>query len=287
MLTRRLLPILALFATLLAAPAAVAAPPDVECPPGQTDCQIVDETPGGGGNNGGGNNGGGSSGGNDKCFRGEEEVPCYDPIFGWFNRDDGCYYKLTEPQLPPKDDSPDGAWYTPTCLAGVGEPDWFPDPPGGTPPSPVTLARRALAAITLAVPDINIKPDQGPGLVGLPVWLWVGRSPNTWGPIRNSASDSGLTVEITARVTRLSFDLGNGKTIECPTGGTPYPKGAKGPSPDCGHLYDKAGEYTIEATTSWTVDWESSAGGSGTLDENPTRVATGDIQIDELQVVTR
>ena len=70
MLTRRLLPILALFATLLAAPAAVAAPPDVECPPGQTDCQIIDEEPGGGGNNGGGNNGGGSSGGgSEKCFR--------------------------------------------------------------------------------------------------------------------------------------------------------------------------------------------------------------------------
>jgi hypothetical protein len=286
MLTRRLLPILALFATLLAAPAAVAAPPDVECPPGQTDCQIIDEEPGGGGSNGGGNNGGGNSGGSDKCFRGEEEVPCYDPVFGWFNRADGCYYKLAEPQAPPLNDS-GGAWYSRTCLAGGTENVWLDAAPGGVPPSPETLARRALAAITLAVPDINIKPDQGPGLVGLPVWLWVGRSPNTWGPIQNSASDSGLTVEITARVTRLSFNLGNGKTIECPTGGTPYPKGAKGPSPDCGHLYAKAGEYTIEATTSWTVDWESSAGGSGTLDEQPIRTATGDIQIDELQVVTR
>jgi hypothetical protein len=286
MLTRRLLPILALFATLLAAPAAVAAPPDVECPPGQTDCQIVDGdegSSGGGGNNGGGGN---SGGGSRTCTQAGEPVPCYDPVFGWFNQDDECYYKLTEPQLPSPDGS-EGAWYTPTCLAGVGEPDWFTEAPGGTPPSPETLARRALAAITLARPDINIKPDQGPGLVGLPVWLWVGRSPNTWGPIQNSASDSGLTVEITARVTKLSFDLGNGKTIDCPTGGTPYPKGAKGPSPDCGHVYDKAGEYTITATTSWTVDWESSAGGSGTLPELQIRTATGDIQIDELQVVTR
>ncbi|MEH1123880.1 hypothetical protein [Micromonospora sp. CPCC 206061] len=278
MLTRRLLPILALFATLLAAPAAVAAPPGGECPPGQTDCWVYDEKPGKpGGGDGGGNNGGGRS----KCYRAGEEVPCFDEVWGWLGSD-GCYYKMAEPQLPSPDGS-EGDWYTRTCLGGAAQNVWLTTPPGGLPdPEPIA---QALAAVTLAEPDIHFKPDQGPGLVGLPVWLWVGQSPNTWGPVEASRSEGGLTVTINARVTGLTFKLGDGKSIECPTGGTPYPKGAKGPSPDCGYAYQKAGAYTITATTSWTVDWESNTGISGTI--TTERTDSGDIQIDELQVVTR
>ncbi|MGN9908225.1 hypothetical protein ACTMTJ_11845 [Phytohabitans sp. LJ34] len=299
MLTRRVLALTATLFVLAVPSAAVADPPITECPPGSDSCHIIDEDEdtGGGGDNGDGNNGGneGGGGGERECTRGEEVVPCYDPIFGWFNQADGCYYKLTEPQHPPKPGgSPDGAWYTPTCAQGVGLPVWFDAPPAGAeaPPDPETLARRAFAEITLRAPDLQIKPDpNGAGLVGLPVWLWVERGLETWGPIFNSESDRGLTVTIEARVNNLTFDLGDGSPpVSCPGGGTPYPKGATGPSPDCGHVFTKSSKqqpgqkFTVTATTTWTVTW-SGGGEIGTF-EPQIREATVGVRINELQVVT-
>ncbi|BCB80793.1 hypothetical protein GCM10022251_00700 [Phytohabitans flavus] len=300
MLTRRLAALAAAFVVFTVPSAAVAAPPIGECPPGADSCHVIDEDPGneGGGNNGGGNNGGGGDGGGGErtCTRGGKPIACFDPVFGWFNQSDECYYKLTEPQLPPRPGGgADGAWYTPTCLAGVQTPQWFDDAPAGVepPPDPETLARSALAEITLGTPDLQIKPDpNGAGLVGLPVWLWVGKGSDTWGPISNDAEERGLRVEITASVTNLTFDLGDGgPPISCPGGGTPYPKGATGPSPDCGYVFTKSSKqqpgqkFTITATTSWTVEWTSSSGVTGTIGPE-TRQATVGIRINELQVVT-
>lgn len=297
MLSRRLLALAAAF-VVLTVPSAAVADPVGECPPGSDSCHIIDEDKetGGGGNNGGGNNGGGDGGGGErKCTRGGEPIACYDPVFGWFNQSDECYYKLTEPQLAPKPGGDaDGAWYTPSCLAGVGTPVWFDAPPAGTlpPPDPETLARRALAEITLGAPDLQIKPDpNGAGLVGLPVWLWVEKGSETWGPISNTAEERGLSVSITASVTSLTFDLGDGSPpISCPTGGTPYPKGATGPSPDCGHVFTKSSrqqpgqKFTITATSSWTVEW-TGGGETGTIGPE-VRQATVGVRINELQVVT-
>jgi hypothetical protein len=299
MLTRRVLALVAALVVFTVPSAAVAAPPIGECPPGSDNCHIIDEDEGtnGGGNNNGGSNGGGNEGGGErKCTRGNEPIPCYDPVFGWFNQSDECYYRLTEPQLPPQSGgSADGAWYTPTCLAGVQTPRWFDAPPAGTlpPPDPETLARRALAEITLRAPDLQIRPDpNGAGLVGLPVWLWVDKGPETWGPISNDAEERGLRVDITASVTNLTFDLGDGSPpVSCAGGGTPYPKGATGPSPDCGHVFTKSSrqqpgqKFTITATSSWTVEWTSSGGDSGTIGPE-TRQATVAVRINELQVVT-
>jgi hypothetical protein len=299
MLTRRPLALAAAFVVLAIPSAAVADPPIGDCPPGSDSCHIIDTDPGNprGGGDGDGDNGGGDGGGGERtCTRGGEPIACYDPIFGWFNQSDECYYKLAEPQLsPPSNGSPDGAWYVPSCAGAVGEPDWFDAPPAGAlpPPDPETLARTALAAITLRAPDLQIKPDpNGAGLVGLPVWLWVGRGQETWGPIFNDAEERGLRVDITASVTNLTFDLGDGSPpINCPSGGTPYPKGATGPSPDCGHVFTKSSrqqpgqKFTITATTTWTVSWTSSSGDSGTL-EPQAREATVGVRINELQVVT-
>ncbi|MEJ3742987.1 hypothetical protein WEI85_06840 [Actinomycetes bacterium KLBMP 9797] len=280
MLTRRLLPLLATLVILVGSPAAavLAAPPGGECPPGQTDCHVYDEIPGKGKPGNGNNNDGG--GGDGKCYYAGEEAPCHDDVLGWLGSD-GCYYRLAEPQGPPQDDG-GGRWYTMTCPAGT-DTVWLDAPPAELPdPEPIA---RALAAVTLQEPDINLKPDQGPGLVGLPVWLWVEQTENGWGPVSDSTSQGGLVVTINARATGLSFEVGDGKTIQCPTGGTPYPKGATGPSPDCGYVYAKAGDYTIAATTTWTVEWESNTGISGTIN-GETRTSEAAVRIDELQVVT-
>lgn len=293
MLTRRLLPLAAALVVVFGSPAtAVAAPPVGECPPGQTGCYVHDDDPGDPGDSGG-NTGGNNGRGERTCTRGREPIRCYDPVFGWFNQSDECYYRLAEPQFPPPaGGGSEGGWYIATCLAGVAQPVWFDAPPIAAPPDPETLAREALAGIDLLGADIEIKPDQGPGLVGLPVWLWAGKSENTWGPIQNSATDQGLTVTITARVTRLSFDVGDGSApVVCADGGTPYAKGAAGPSPDCGHVYARSSQkqpgkkFTITATSAWTVDWASSSGESGTIGPE-IRTSDATVQIDELQVVT-
>ncbi|MFF4891432.1 hypothetical protein [Micromonospora chersina] len=295
---------LALLLALTGAPAllatgasARAGNPGGECPPGQNDCNVWDDEPGtpggpgGGGPGGGGGDGGGAAA---KCQWNGRVIPCYDDLLGWFNNGDGCYYKLAEPQPT----APEGQqWYVRTCNGGdLGEQSVVlrdgPPPGYGAPPDPEELARRALASISLLPPRVAVAPrrSKGPGLVGLPVWMWASGGASYFGPLRASASDRGLTVEITARVTRVVWTMGDGTRVTCTGPGTPYT--ADGPragrtSPDCGYDrgYARAGTYQVSATTFWTVEW-SGGGESGEIAQS--RVSgTVPVQINELQVVTR
>ncbi|MET8041551.1 hypothetical protein ABZU25_11850 [Micromonospora sp. NPDC005215] len=287
--------------TTLPAAAARRADPGASCPPDQPDCSVWDDEPGnpggpgGGGDNGGGDDDDGGGGGGGVCRWEGRTVPCYDDLKGWFNSGDGCYYELAEPQ----DEAPEGQqWYVQTCNGGddVGnitvvlrEP-----PPGfGAPPNPEELARRALATITLKPAPLAVAPrkDNGPGLVGLPVWMWSKQAPEYFGPIPAEETDRDVTVRITAAVDQIVWDMGNGDHVPCPDAGTPYDATnedlAGRTSPDCGYDkgYQKAGTYDITATTHWKVTWNG-GGQSGeilvTRDSGTVR-----IRINELQVVTR
>ncbi|OZV80245.1 hypothetical protein CA850_15850 [Micromonospora echinospora] len=300
--TRRL--VAALVATLtglaltITAPAPAVAAPGAECPVGQTDCSVWDDdpgTPGSPGDPGGGDDGGGDHGGGPaKCQWNGKPIACYDDYMGWFNNSDGCYYKLAQPQPP---DVPAGKQrYVRHCnggdLGSVDMIDLDAPPPGfGAPPDPEELAFRALASIRLLRPGISVAPrkSQGPGLVGLPVWMWASPGPNYFGELFASASERGLTVTITAKVREVVWNMGNGETVTCTVPGTPYsPSGPRAgqESPDCGYPgYDKAGTYTINATTHWVVAWEG-GGESGTIPAVRTS-RNVEVQINELQVVTR
>jgi hypothetical protein len=120
------------------------------------------------------------------------------------------------------------------------------------------LARQILARIQLARIDIGITPSPGrKGLVGLPTYLWVENpGPRTLGPISDSASQSGVTVTLTAKVRRVVWGMGDGTTISCTGVGTPYRDeyGAR-PSPTCGHAYKRPGTYAVTATAVWDVAW--------------------------------
>ncbi|MFF3867151.1 hypothetical protein [Micromonospora sp. NPDC001898] len=292
---------LALVLAVTAAPptatvAAAARGGGVECPIGQNDCNIWDDdpgTPGGGGGKPGG--GGGDDGPAGKCQWGGKVIPCYDNVLGWFNNGNGCYYKLEDPQPP---DTPEGKqWYLVTCNGGdrgtQHEELLDAPPPGyGTPPDPEELARRALASISLLPPRASVAPrkSKGPGLVGLPVWMWASPGDDYFGPLTASASDRGLTVTITATVKRIVWDMDNGEQVECDGPGTPYT--ADGPqagrrSPDCGYHsgYTRADTYQVSATTFWNVHWVGD-GQSGDIPQTRTS-GTVQIEIDELQVVTR
>ncbi|RQX11850.1 hypothetical protein DDE19_29790 [Micromonospora ureilytica] len=280
--------------------AARRADPEAGCPPDQPDCSVWDDepgNPGGGGNDGGDgdDDGGGDGGGSGTCQWDGRTVPCYDEVLGWFSSSDGCYYKLAEPQA----EAPEGQqWYVKTCNGGadVGNQTvvLLDDPPAGfgAPPNPEELARRALASISLLPAPLRMAPRKsiGPGLVGLPVWMWAARSTSYFGPLTASASDRGVTVSIEAKVSRIVWDMGNGDEVPCETAGTPYDsKGDRAgeTSPDCGYDkgYQKAGTYRVTATTHWKVTWR---GGGESGEILVTRNSgTVPIQINELQVVTR
>ncbi|MFC0005459.1 hypothetical protein [Micromonospora siamensis] len=283
--------------------AALRGGPDVECPAGQNDCSIWDDDPGLPGGPGGGGTGGdtgGSTGGGGstdgpaaKCQWNGRALPCHDDLLGWFNNADGCYYKLAEPQPSVVEGK---QWYVKTCNGGdlgAQETVLLDAAPGGfeAPPDPAELARQALASIELLPPRLKVAPrrGKGPGLVGLPVWMWASPGPNYFGPLHASASDRGLTVALSATVDRIVWDMDNGDTVTCTGPGTPYV--VDGPragltSPDCGYDqgYAQARTYRIRATTHWTVSWE----GGGQSDSFPlTRTSNVvPIEIDELQVVT-
>lgn len=298
LLTTRLLAVAALTVLLVSGGAAPASAAEPECPPDAGgECSIGDHQPGGpgsGGNTGGGGNGngGGTGKGSRDCRRDGVKVPCHDDIVGWFNSSDGCYYKLADPQ--PSGGPAGQSAYIRTCT-NASDAVWLADPPGGFEQraSPLELAYDALATIRLGRPVIEMAPDpDGIGLVGLPVWLWTPRTEENWGPNTASAGQAGIRVTISAEVSRIDWDMGDGTTITCTTPGTPYTEsyGAQ-PSPDCGYAgyrrpsrNQPGGEYTVTATTHWRVPW-SGGGASGVITQE--RESTATIRIDELQVVTR
>ncbi|SCG62231.1 hypothetical protein [Micromonospora coxensis] len=297
---RRLLAgtLLALLVAVLAPLPAAAEGPGPECPPGQNDCTIWDDDPGDPGDPGDGGDGGSTGGGGGtapKCQWNGKPLPCYNEFLGWFNNGDGCYYKLAEPQP----EAPAGQqWYVQTCNGGdLGTQTVVlrdaPPPGFGSPPDPEELARRALARISMLPPRIAVAPRRstGPGLVGLPVWMWASEGRNYFGPtITESEEDRGLRVELVARFDRIVWNMGNGVKVTCADEGTEYDakgKRAGKTSPDCGYDsgYPKAGTYRVSATTYWTVTW-SGGGESGVIPQTRTS-GTIPIEIDELQVVTR
>ncbi|WP_373307396.1 hypothetical protein [Micromonospora lutea] len=280
---------------------ATAADPGAECPPAQPNCNVWDDdpgTPGGGGNggdNGGGNNGGG--GGSGVCQWEGRTIPCYDDLLGWFNSGDGCYYKLAE--SPPTEPPEGQQWYLKSCNGGAlgqGTLELLDTPPPGfgAPPDPEELARRAFASITLLAPRAAVAPRKsvGPGLVGLPVWMWAERGANQFGPLSAEATDRGLTVTIQAEVDRVVWDMDNGDEVICTGPGTPYDRRgshAGQPSPDCGYDsgYTRADTYTVRATTHWSVTWTSNGGDSGSIGGVTRTTGPVEIEINELQVVAR
>jgi hypothetical protein len=306
-LTRRVLATLALVLALAATgtvPAGADPGDGAECPPTQTTCDgwdtHVPPPPGDGGGTGNGNQGGGNGGGSGPCLLNGAEVPCYDDLLGSFNSGDGCYYRVAAPQ-PPGGGAGQTA-YVRSCGSGPfvqSDLVWLTAAPAGAPPppDPADVARRALAQLDLMLPEIRTAPDAaGAGLVGLPVWVWLPANDGAddaswWADLSTVRTERGVRVELTAHPSNVVFDMGDGNDVTCTTRGTPY-DGQGGASPDCGYAegYAKSsrgrpgGKYTITATVTWLVEWES-GDEEGTIPD-VTRQSTTSIQIDELQVVT-
>lgn len=145
------------------------------------------------------------------------------------------------------------------------------------------LAERAKAKIKLAKPNVGSAPCAGAGCqgaVGFPVWLWTQALPTQ----SESASAGGRTVTVSDKVTKVTWDLGNGTTITCNGSGTAYnPSMGWATSPDCGvpNGYTQAGRYTVTATFHHEVTYT----GVNLPAEAVTSTASTDVTIGEVQAI--
>lgn len=166
--------------------------------------------------------------------------------------------------------------------------------PGGAPPAPAVdpavVAQQAVDKMLLRGPEIGITPKPGgTGVIGMPVYMWTAAGPETYGPNTASATAGAVTVTAVAKVNKIVWSMGDGKSVVCTTAGTPYKKSyGADPSPDCGHRYTRpsstqaSGKYHITATSTWTINW-TGGGTSGQLTE--VRNSDVDITVAEVQVV--
>lgn len=279
MLSRTLLILCLLLPAQPSVASALAEPPSggATCSDGEErdpltgDCVVIVD-PGGGGS-GGDDGGGGGDQGSDDGGGGSGGIPVcrVDSVTGF-------YAGLADPQPEPASpvweghEPGDGAIYVCERPAqtrpggGFTSPlralYWAADAPDAPPlPDPAVLAERAVDQMQLRAIDIGIVPEDLPGrvgLVGMPAWMWVADpGENTLGPMEASASAGGFTVVARARVDRIVWDMGDGTTVECHGAGTPYEdRFGTQDSPDCGHTYTRQGEYTVSATSYWTVQWQ-------------------------------
>ena len=237
------------------------------------------------------------------CYHDGVIVPCNTGLGSWNSRSNTWCRRLpVQPSLsdPVWAGRTDGAIYecTRTMFDGIPDPSatvlvWRADgstPDAPPPPDPEQMAYDLLARLNLEAPRLGIFPkpvEENPGsvtLVGWNMWLWVD-SPNasTWGPISDTASQSGYSISLSAAVDRIEWDMGNGDKVTCDLG-TPWQrdKTSNQPSPTCGYQYSTMGIYTITGTAHWSVHW-SGIGQSGTISLPLSRTAT--IKVAEYQVL--
>jgi hypothetical protein len=232
------------------------------------------------------------------CQFGGAAQACTDAELGNWSNSQQCYLQRLSPQPaftdPVWQGHTDGSVWA--CVREQGFDQgrhlvtkwvWLPGEPDTVVTDPLTLAYRAVTEMQLQPPQVRTAPGVGQiGLVNMPVWLWVEKSENTWGPIERDASVPGLTVTATAKVTAVDWSMGDGKTVRCESSGTAYQKsfGIKA-SPDCGYLYRKTSreqadcKYKVGATARWDITWQSTLGDTGQI--SMTQQAATQLQIGE------
>lgn len=152
-------------------------------------------------------------------------------------------------------------------------------------PDPVALAHRAVANLKLKMVSPGLTPLE-PGsisIVGVPTWMWA-ENANALGTVTDTASVPGLSLTMTAKMTGITWDMGDGTVIECAGAGTKWsPDLGTGESPTCGHTYTTQGTRTVTSTAHWSVTWRASTGQTGVIDRALSSTST--IRVGEVQVI--
>lgn len=149
-----------------------------------------------------------------------------------------------------------GGWgFVPNGQAVAGAP---------APPDPAEIAAKLIATLDFQAPTPALSPPTGTKApVGLPIWMWATGGELQIGPIARSATEGGVTVDLTAVLSQVSWNMGDGTSVTCAGPGTPYSVKypAAAASPDCGHTYlhgsrdMPGGNYLITATGTWLIEW--------------------------------
>lgn len=234
------------------------------------------------------------------CQLDGEAIPCVKDGRTW-RPSYSAWCKLADPQ-PPKTDS---LWQGQTSGAildcqhpfTTAQGPFFKiwSPGAEERPDPAVLARQAVASMNLKAIDIGIVPrtmedyPRSFGWVGMKVWMWA-ENPDatTWGPKTATASLGSYSVSATARVSHVTWDMGDGSTVTCRTPGTSwsrYKARDDRSSPDCGYVYEREAPtdagYPVTATSHWQVTWQG-MGESGTIEftlDRTVHVMIGEIQV--------
>ena len=182
-----------------------------------------------------------------------------------------------------------------TTGAGCAAPV-VPGAPGAPPPppSPAQVAQTAIAQLGLqaGAPQLSANPNAA---VGLPVWMWVNRSPQTSGPQSVTATLGPTVVTATAVLSSVRWSMGPaGAVVVCNGPGTPAPARLLfqgDTSPDCGYSYalrslpertGGLGRWPVTATSTFTITW---VGGGQTGAQTLTLSAATTVEVGELQAV--
>ncbi|WP_238426385.1 ATP/GTP-binding protein [Streptomyces adustus] len=269
-------------------------------------CRVVaDDTTTTPGRDGNGEQASDGKSANPKCYDsnmvGDTEVPCYLEHFGYWVNGRNCYFQRLDPQPPAGDPRwaghtpEDGAVYSAYCPDNPNmTSQWFAQPPNGAAGvDPEVLALQAVKKMTLSGPDIASPRTAGKYIVGVPMWMWVNQSATTYGPQSASASAGTVTVTATAKVSKIVWQMDDGATVTCTGPGTVYSASSgMADSPTCGHRYAKTSaeaqgsKYAVTATSTWSIDWEVTAGGGGQTGQmTETRQSRIQVAVGELQVV--
>ena len=146
-------------------------------------------------------------------------------------------------------------------LATAEQPPDAPPVPVITPEEAAYMALAQLQLPTVA-PGIGPNPDKNEwkmAAVGFPLWLWADGDTNV-GPVTRNVAN--LSVALDAQISRMEFQMGDGKKVTCSGAGKPYADWVKPgtKSPACGYTYQRPslprGKYTVSAVAFWAVNWE-------------------------------
>ena len=233
--------------------------------------------------------------------------PCNDPALGWFDNQDGCYYRLASPQpvfdpnLWQGHQNGQGAIYAESCVAiNRFAFVWQQSSPAGPPRnSPVQLAQQAFATLTLpkpvppSSPSGATLPDGRPyTVVQVPTWYWT--TPASYQPKTAHAAAGPVWAQVRVTPVALTFAPGDtGSTVSCAGPGTVWTSQA-GPwahAPGgCDYEYPQSsygypgGQLTATYGIVWRASWAGS-GGTGGAFADVTTTATTRFAVAEAQAV--
>lgn len=178
------------------------------------------------------------------------------------------------------------ACQTAPAPAPAGAPPPAAQPGGAAPrPDPVAVAQRSVANLKLKTVTPGSTPLE-PGsisIVGVPTWMWA-ENATALGTVTDTARVPGLSLTMTAKMTGITWDMGDGTVVECEGTGTKWsPDLGTGDSPTCGHTYTTQGTRTVTSTAHWSVTWRASTGQTGVIDRDLASTST--IRVGEVQVI--